>query len=142
MKLKITMGLISNFIAIITGAQHDVDVIAKTIWHEARGEGKLGMEAVATVIYNRAQLTGKSYTKVCLAPKQFSCWNGKSKLKAGNGSAWTYAKKLQHDLITYDEPPLNQPWTHYYNYNICKPSWSKSMRHIVIIGNHVFGKVK
>ena len=30
------------------------DVLARTLWAEARGEGQAGMEAVACVILNRA----------------------------------------------------------------------------------------
>lgn len=60
------------------GTTHEMVVLAKTLWGEARGEGIAGMEAVAAVILNRAR-TGyrhcRSIEAVCVDPKQFSCWN-------------------------------------------------------------------
>ena len=45
---------------------------------EARSEGEHGQRAVATVIYNRAHGKVEKMEGVCLKPKQFSCWNGKT----------------------------------------------------------------
>ena len=55
-----------------------VDVLARTIWGEARGDGRLGMVAVAACILNRAKHPrwwGHDVLSVCLQPWQFSCWN-------------------------------------------------------------------
>jgi N-acetylmuramoyl-L-alanine amidase len=55
----------------------DVEVLARTIWAEARNGGKAGMENVAQVILNRAanpRWWGNSARGVCLAKMQFSCW--------------------------------------------------------------------
>ena len=55
-----------------------VNLPAITIWREARGEGQLGMLAVAFVIHNRADHGGlwpMDPDRVCLQRKQFSCWN-------------------------------------------------------------------
>src|SRR5690606_7288829 len=54
-----------------------LDVLARTLWGEARGEGRRGLEAVAAVIMNRraAGRWGASVEAVCRAPRQFSCWN-------------------------------------------------------------------
>ena len=61
------------------------DVLARTVWGEARGEGQAGMVAVANVVMNRvnfarAQLGGNYWwgntiMRVCQKPLQFSCWN-------------------------------------------------------------------
>lgn len=51
--------------------------LAATLWAEARSEPVQGIVAVANVIRNRVKQPGwwgKSYSGVCLAPKQFSCW--------------------------------------------------------------------
>ena len=56
------------------------EVVARTIWGEARSEGRVGMAAVAAVIRNRAR-DGRSYfggstpRGVALAQFQFSVWN-------------------------------------------------------------------
>jgi N-acetylmuramoyl-L-alanine amidase len=46
-----------------------------TVVGEARGEPIEGQVGVANVIKNRAYASNRSYQDVCLAPKQFSCWN-------------------------------------------------------------------
>jgi spore germination cell wall hydrolase CwlJ-like protein len=60
----------------------DERIVALTILGEARGEGELGMYAVACVIYERAMTRKLTSAKVCLQPYQFSIWNaGKGKVK-------------------------------------------------------------
>jgi N-acetylmuramoyl-L-alanine amidase len=65
----------------------DQDILARTIYGEARGQGRAAMENVASVIMNRWKLrqdgsgyksfgpVGATVAEICLAPKQFSCWN-------------------------------------------------------------------
>lgn len=66
----------------------DCDVVARTLYGEARGEGLEGLEAVACVIMNRVKqrkwFTGyvwqngekiPSFAQTCLKKAQFSCWN-------------------------------------------------------------------
>lgn len=56
----------------------DLEILALTLWGEARGEGTEGMEAVASVIVNRAKSGikwwGQNVRQICLKPYQFSCW--------------------------------------------------------------------
>jgi len=68
----------------IRGALSDVQVLALTCFAEARGDAKEGSSsveeriAVGCVCRNRLRRPdrwGHSYREVCLAPKQFSCWN-------------------------------------------------------------------
>lgn len=74
----------------MTDTQTEIDVTARTVYGEARGEGNQGMKAVANVIRNRVeaalkhvQATGKphplfgdgTYEDCCKRPWQFSCWN-------------------------------------------------------------------
>lgn len=66
----------------------DIDILARTIYGEARGEGNEGMEAVACVVMNRYRshkwycgfviINGAkvpSIAQTCLKKFQFSCWN-------------------------------------------------------------------
>lgn len=56
----------------------DQEIIAKTLWGEARGEGYVGQQGVCNVIFNRAakpRWWGLSPRTVCLHPYQFSAWN-------------------------------------------------------------------
>ena len=54
-----------------------LDIMARTVWGEARGEGEPGMVAVAWVIKNRSAKPGwwgDDVESVCRKPYQFSCW--------------------------------------------------------------------
>jgi N-acetylmuramoyl-L-alanine amidase len=62
----------------------DLQVLAATVYGEARGDGRLGQEAVACVVTNRVALRHVTDRKqfgdgtvrgCCLVPEQFSCWN-------------------------------------------------------------------
>jgi len=70
----------------------DQDTLARTVWGEARGEGDIGMQAVAAVVMNRCA-AAQAYlaahpdknqhplygdgtsASACKMPWQFSCWN-------------------------------------------------------------------
>jgi spore germination cell wall hydrolase CwlJ-like protein len=57
---------------------NDLEVVASTIWGEARGEGVKGMTAVGCVIQNRVNIGGwfgNCPREVCLKLFQFSAWN-------------------------------------------------------------------
>jgi len=57
----------------------ELNILARTLWAEARGEGQPGIEAVASVIMNRVAVKswwGTGIVGVCTAPFQFYCWNG------------------------------------------------------------------
>jgi len=64
----------------VTG--RDLEVLAQTLWGEARGEGRRGLIAVAWVIRHRVALAqagtttwwGDTVAHVCQANYQFSCW--------------------------------------------------------------------
>lgn len=58
-------------------AMREAEVLARTLWAEARNGGRVGMEAVAHVVLNRARHPrwwGDTVRAVCLARAQFSCW--------------------------------------------------------------------
>ena len=61
--------------------EKDRDILARTLWGEARGEGAAGQIAVAWTIRNRVfdgktnSWWGEGYAGVCQKPYQFSCWN-------------------------------------------------------------------
>ena len=65
----------------MTTSEKDRDILARTLWGEARGEGFDGQIAVAWTIRNRVfdgkakSWWGEGYAEVCLKPWQFSCWN-------------------------------------------------------------------
>jgi len=56
----------------------DTEIMAKTLFGEARGSALETKQAVANVIMNRVKEPrwwGSDVRSVCLKPYQFSCWN-------------------------------------------------------------------
>lgn len=68
----------------MTISEHDLDILARTLYGEGRGEynksdgGLAALIAIGNVIMNRVQIGGwfgKTIAEVCQKPWQFSCWN-------------------------------------------------------------------
>lgn len=117
-----------------------IDIIAKTLYHEARGEGEIGLRAVASVIHNRSLVNnGKVTSDFCaseaLKKNQFSCWNGKS-LRSGTGKAWNVCVKIAKEIDSGTFKTTHK-YTHYYAFKLCSPKWAKGKKG-KIIGNHKF----
>lgn len=132
----------------------DIDVMARTLWGEARNQGIKGMEAVACVIINRfneniwySKYKGvRSIQAVCLKPKQFSCWNKDDANYEGCLSVNTFDKTYVLALeiarkAKYGElKDITKGANHYYADSIKAPKWVKDMKFCVKIGQHNFYK--
>lgn len=113
------------------------DIIAKTLYAEARGEGRRGLEWVASVICNRGKGNAEKCVKACLKPFQFSCWNDQSDVVVDRTlKAWAICLRLQKLIETGDFKPLTKA-KHYYARSIKTPKWAKGKRS-VLVGNHYF----
>ncbi|MFA6679088.1 MAG: cell wall hydrolase [Candidatus Methanomethylophilaceae archaeon] len=134
---KIMFALLLSF---SNACSAPVDDLAKTLYHEACGEGEIGIRAVASIIINRAEQKGKitpdALSSVVKQKFQFSCWNGKKDLKTGKGKSWEICMKVAKEM---SEGCFNKThgYTHYYAFKKCKPRWSNG-RKKMIIGNHAF----
>lgn len=109
----------------------------KNVYHEARGEGVVGMQAVAAVTLNRATQTGKTVCDTVYAPKQFSWANtakGRDKPITGDTST-VYAVVAQAMSGTMQD--ITNGATHYHTKKV-KPIWRKSLDKIGVINNHIF----
>lgn len=109
----------------------------KNVYHEARGEGVVGMQAVAAVTLNRAAKTGKTICDTVYAPKQFSWANtakGRNKPMTGDTSV-VYAVAAQ--AMTGTMLDITGGATHYHTKKV-KPIWRKSLDKIGVINNHIF----
>ena len=118
-------------------------VIALTLLAEARGEGAEGMEAVAMVIKQRMANRKQTASQVCLAPKQFSCWNGKSSDDLRH--LWQSPAAPDAIEVVRRFGKLNTAAIghadHYCTVKI-KPYWSKGKTPVAVIGNHKFFKLR
>lgn len=85
----------------------DVQVVAATIWGEARGEGITGMVGVGKVIENRAQRNAwpDHERQVCLQAWQFSVWNAPSDLIDNFCAALKALNETEGDLSEHDFDP-------------------------------------
>jgi len=145
MKLLILiLILIFNYAEIAMGVPHShVDVIAHTIYYEARGESHKGKLAVASVIYNRCYsryggfITPLNLRNVCLRKFQFSCWNSKIK-KITKNKTYRKCYEIALRMVNGHFVPIGR-WNHYYNPKKCNPRWAKKMTMVKIIDNHRFG---
>ena len=128
----------------------DERIVALTILGEARGEGKLGMYAVACVIQKRSQERKLTPAKVCLEPWQFSIWNagqGKVKKESQLYYLWKskekmYARELARAVCSKRKfsQKITGDANHYCTLNT-NPSWGKNKKPVKIIGNHKFYKL-
>lgn len=134
----------------------DVDILARTIYGEARSEGKEGMEAVACVIMNRYKaekwFTGycvkegqkiPSIAQTCLKKFQFSCWNKNdpnlAKIKKVDLSdavfrqCYEIAKAATNGTLA----DFTNGATYYHTRQI-KPVWALKHTPCYVVKNHLF----
>ncbi len=130
-----------------TTKDENVDVLARTLWGEARGEPtKQGREAVASVVLNRTKEPdrfGGTVKEVCKKRKQFSCWN------SGDPNLPKLLKVTESDPVfaecmaiatTAVAALLADPTsgaTHYHAKSIT-PAWAIGKIPCARIGSHLF----
>ncbi|HTJ64761.1 MAG TPA: cell wall hydrolase [Alphaproteobacteria bacterium] len=138
-----------------TGVAPDaLDTLARTLWGEARGEGREGMEAVAAVIANRIDISlahggrywwGRDWISVCRAKAQFSCWNpgdpNRAKLLAVDDSdpSFRLAKEVAADAMA---DRIADPTFRATSYKVASLPWPYAWGHfrlpLIEIGRHAF----
>jgi spore germination cell wall hydrolase CwlJ-like protein len=126
----------------------DVNILARTIWGEARGEEQLGRAGVAAVVLNRLKRGqpdrfGATIADVCLKPKQFSCWNSDDpnleKLKRLDETDRHFRAciEIAERAVngTFSDPTNGSD--HYHKVGV-SPAWSEEKEPAVVIGVHKF----
>ena len=131
------------------------DILARTIWGEARGEGVKGMEAVAAVVMNRVAHAraqggnywwGNSIIQVCQMPYQFSCWNRRDPNQRklleidDRDPEFATAKRIARRAMAKTMPDPTGGATHYHAAAI-KPNWARGRDPDRRIGHHHFYKL-
>jgi len=128
------------------------NIIARTLYAEAKSESKDGLMAVASVIFNRSDKTPEGIISAIQKPFHFSCWNGASKqdwtsMKEFEGPIWDECKRIANLMVSGNFNPTIE-YDHYYNPQKANPSWAyldkNKMQHrpYITIGNHRFLKAK
>lgn len=133
----------------------DAQIVALTLWGEARSEPVEGRIAVACVLRNRlrAGRWGRTYDSVCLWPYQFSCWNHgdpnlpkldafRTQFEAGKAPVDTVLREclwIADGLMVNAILPRVGQSTHYYATSLVKPpKWAAGGQFIARIGRHLF----
>ena len=134
---------------------HDIDIVARTIYGEARGEyerkdgGLSSLIAVGNVILNRAQNKkrfGATLSTICQKPYQFSCWlknDPNRKLIETvdqNEDVFRICMDVAENLVYGHWPDLTKGSDHYHG-DYIKPSWADESFFTIKIGQHVFYKL-
>ncbi|WP_255448570.1 cell wall hydrolase [Telmatospirillum sp. J64-1] len=129
----------------------EIDILARTLWGEARGESVRGKEAVAAVVLNRVARAqrrggywwGRTVSEVCLKAWQFSCWNAndpnRPKLEAvgeENAQFRTCLRIATRAVHGGLEDPTRGA-THYHAKSV-SPAWARGKAPCAEIGNHFF----
>ena len=138
---------IAGLITLIACAQPSLtdeqQVLALTLLAEARGEGVQGMEAVAMVVKQRMANRSQTAEQVCLAPKQFSAWNGRSK----SDLEYLWRSPAASDAVGVVrrfgqlDPAVIDYADHYCTVKIT-PYWALNQQPVAVIGNHKFYRLK
>jgi N-acetylmuramoyl-L-alanine amidase len=125
----------------------DIDILARTICGEARGEGDIGMQAVANVVLNRVAIGGwwgDTVTNVCQKPYQFSCWNQNDTNRAiiealdESKSIFRDAFNIAAKVMSGELPDITNGATHYFAKGIALPEWAQDKTPCATIGHHIF----
>jgi spore germination cell wall hydrolase CwlJ-like protein len=138
----------------MTATDTDRDILARTLWGEARGESLAGQIAAAWTIRNRVDdgktksWWGEGYAGVCQKPCQFSCWNKSDPNYAYlSGAKPIPFRELAQARIAADQVidgKVTDPTggaTHYYATTMPKaPDWAAKATQTLKLGHHIFFK--
>lgn len=130
---------------------NEVDILARTIYGEARGETVSGMEAIASVVLNRLYFSrrkgrywwGNTIADICKYPWQFSCWNKEdANFKIINKVTdsdliFCISRRIAQRAVAGILEDKTSNATHYHARNI-RPSWSVGKIPSAEIGYHFF----
>jgi spore germination cell wall hydrolase CwlJ-like protein len=133
----------------------DVDIMARTIYGEARGEyfradgGISSLVCVGNVICNRAKSPkryGDGMIKVCQKPFQFSCWNPRdpnyviiTRIKRHEDKIFNLCYEVSRNILQGRWPDLTEGANHYHAaWMKVYPAWALGHKPTKRMGQHLF----
>lgn len=134
--------------SVLVVTDRDLDIAARTLWGECRGEPLEGQQAVAWVIRTRASWEpvawwGRTVVEVCLKPNQFSCWNlGSASRKKlidldTDDQEYLALRAVVRSVMDGDVPDPTGGATHYQRVGT-DADWAASKSPVKIIGEQAF----
>lgn len=116
----------------------DLSCMAEALYHEARGEGRRGQQAVAEVILNRVESRRFPRT-VCGVVNQRSQFSytigGKPRIR--NQAAYARATQIAREALSGAPRDLTGGATYFHTTRV-RPNWSNRFHRTTRIGNHIF----
>lgn len=128
---------------------NDVEVLARTLYGEARFNDVEDAEAIANVVLNRVGYRNwpNSVSKVCLQPWQFSCWLQHDEAHAANfirlmsaqrGNQWfDRCWNIAERAVAGELTDTTRTSTHYHTREV-SPKWSRNKIPVFETKGHVF----
>jgi N-acetylmuramoyl-L-alanine amidase len=118
----------------------DIQAMALNMYHEARGEGPLGMLAVGWVVLNR--MADKNYpstvTAVVHQGCQFSWVCDRRSDGPRDAGAWRAALELAAELLVHPIPDPTRGALWYHASSVRDPGFGHRVTRVAQIGGHVF----
>jgi len=127
---------------------YDLQIAAATVFMEASGEPDEGKRGVVHVLVNRLKSGrwGKTLAAVCLAPKQFSCWNiadpNRKRMAETSDTFLRYFEQLVLDVLAGKDSDPTEGAMWYLNPSLCSPDWEKDYEKTATLGHQNFYKEK
>lgn len=129
----------------------DYEILARTVYGEARGETYKGKKAVAHVMINRWRSTTGQFKRddtlatACLRHLQFSCWDAIDEASRRNLERMlsvppgdpVFRECYRAGLEAFDEADFTNGATHYHTKDIL-PAWAVGRVPCFGEGKHVF----
>lgn len=130
----------------------DIDILARTIYGEARGEyehvegGISSLIAVGNVVMNRLKAKswyGKSIQEICQKTSQFSCWNREDPNRAIViqdkiiDPVFTLCCQVATKVALEEWPDLTKGSDHYHAFSIF-PAWARGQKPKIRLARHIF----
>lgn len=133
----------------MAGADRDLDVLARTILGEARGESYDGKVAVGRTVVNRWRskrwFAGRTIAATAQKRFQYSCWNrndpNRAKILAARTDTALFQEclKAARDAMDGGGPAWLDAVTHYYAPRmVAPPKWAADKKPAGRIGGHLF----
>lgn len=117
--------------------------LSLALYHEVRGEPRMGQLMAAKVIYNRMESPRwpSSMCNVITQDHQFSFYRKDKTPKPRDEEAWIKAQKLAVKIINNPDILPYSNVDHYHTVNV-QPTWRRKLHRIVRIGKHIFYSYK
>lgn len=131
--------------------ENDIDILARTIFGEARGEKAIGKKAIACVVLNRYKarkwFSGSTIAETCQfcikgsKYHQFSCWNENDpncqRIKNASDIELAECREIAERFVDGVEKDFLCGACHYHALGV-NPAWAKGKKADFLIGHHLF----